>query len=176
MVSQIPVLFRHSTTTELVLGYVILSLGYRYVRRLASCSAFLHSYIPLKCFNRVWKTEFRHTISLNDPSKCARRKWYLSDNWSAKFWISEFYSTFFTFLLLRCCCFAGDTNNTFVLSRAVSEENFTLRNRIPLDYEKINSYLLTLVATNQDTNKTTTVNVTIIISDVNDNPPIFTSR
>ena len=72
--------------------------------------------------------------------------------------------------------FPGDTNNTFELSRTVSKENFTLRNRIPLDYETINSYLLTLLAINQDTNKTTTVNVTVNISDVNDNPPIFTSR
>lgn len=89
---------------------------------------------------------------------------------------SEFYSTFFTFLLLACFYFPGDTNNTFELSRTVSKENFTLRNRIPLDYETINSYLLTLLAINQDTNKTTTVNVTVNISDVNDNPPIFTSR
>lgn len=90
--------------------------------------------------------------------------------------LSEFYSTFFTFLLVVCFYFAGDTNETFVLSRAVSKDNFTLRNRIPLDYETINWYLLTLVAINQDTKKTTTVNVTIIISDVNDNPPTFTSR
>lgn len=90
--------------------------------------------------------------------------------------MSEFYGTSFTFVLPLCFYFSGDKNDTFVLSRAVSKDNFTLRNRIPLDYETINSYLLTLVATNQDTKKTTTVNVTIIISDVNDNPPIFTSR
>ncbi|KAL9976385.1 hypothetical protein ACROYT_G013683 [Oculina patagonica] len=70
----------------------------------------------------------------------------------------------------------GNTNNTFVLSRAVSKDNFTLRNRIPLDRETIHLYVLTLIATNQDTNKTATVNVTVIIRDVNDNPPIFTSR
>ncbi|KAJ7318645.1 hypothetical protein OS493_037586 [Desmophyllum pertusum] len=70
----------------------------------------------------------------------------------------------------------GNTNDTFVLSCGVSKDKFTMRNRMPLDHETKNVYRLTLAATNQDTRKTTTVNVTVIISDVNDNPPIFTSR
>ncbi|KAJ7381533.1 Cadherin cytoplasmic C-terminal, partial [Desmophyllum pertusum] len=69
----------------------------------------------------------------------------------------------------------GNTNDTFVLSCGVSKDKFTMRNRMPLDHETKNLYRLTLAATNQDTRKTTTVNVTVIISDVNDNPPIFTS-
>ncbi|KAJ7394203.1 Cadherin EGF LAG seven-pass G-type receptor 2 [Desmophyllum pertusum] len=70
----------------------------------------------------------------------------------------------------------GNTNDTFVLSSGVSKDKFTMRNRIPLDHETKNLYRLTLAATNQDSRKTTTVNVTVIISDVNDNPPIFTNR
>ena len=79
----------------------------------------------------------------------------------------------FIFFLIE---FSGNTNDTFVLSRALSKDKFTLRNRMPLDRETISLYVLTLIATNQDTNKTTTVNITVIIPDVNDNPPMFTSR
>ena len=71
---------------------------------------------------------------------------------------------------------AGNANGTFVLSTSVSNAEISLRNHVALDYETTKLYLLKLIATNVDTNKTTTANVTIIITDVNDNPPIFTSR
>lgn len=71
---------------------------------------------------------------------------------------------------------AGNKNGTFALSRSISKGNISLRNQIPLDYEATRVYSLTLLATNLDTNKTSTANVTIILTDVNDNPPIFTSR
>ncbi|XP_015755007.1 PREDICTED: uncharacterized protein LOC107334576 isoform X2 [Acropora digitifera] len=70
----------------------------------------------------------------------------------------------------------GNKNGTFALSRSISKGNISLRNQIPLDYEATRVYSLTLLATNLDTNKTSTANVTIILTDVNDNPPIFTSR
>ena len=71
--------------------------------------------------------------------------------------------------------FTGNINHTFVLSET-SKLNMSLRNQLPFDYETTKLYQLTLVATNQETNKTTSANVTIIIADINDNPPIFTSR
>lgn len=71
---------------------------------------------------------------------------------------------------------AGNANGSFVLSTSVSNGEISLRNHVALDYETTKWYLLKLIATNLDTNKTTTANVTIIITDVNDNPPIFTSR
>ena len=70
---------------------------------------------------------------------------------------------------------AGNTNRTFALSET-SKLNISLRNQLPFDYETTKLYQLTLVATNRETNKTTSANVTIIITDINDNPPIFTSR
>ena len=70
--------------------------------------------------------------------------------------------------------FTGNTNGTFVLSET-SKLNISLRNQLPFDYETTKLYQLTLVATNQETNKTTSANVTIIITDINDNGPIFTS-
>ncbi|XP_074616069.1 uncharacterized protein LOC141875640 isoform X2 [Acropora palmata] len=70
----------------------------------------------------------------------------------------------------------GNKNGTFALSRSISKGNISLRNQIPLDYEATRVYSLTLLATNLDTSKTSTANVTIILTDVNDNPPIFTSR
>lgn len=71
---------------------------------------------------------------------------------------------------------AGNANGTFVLSTAVSSGEISLKNHVALDYETTKLYILKLIATNVDTNKTTTANVTVIITDVNDNPPIFTSR
>ena len=71
--------------------------------------------------------------------------------------------------------FTGNTNGTFVLSKT-SKLNISLRNQLPFDYESTKLYRLTLVATNKETNKTTSANVTIIITDINDNPPIFSSR
>lgn len=69
----------------------------------------------------------------------------------------------------------GNTNHTFALSET-SKLKISLRNQLPFDFETTKLYQLTLVATNQETNKTTSVNMTIIITDINDNPPIFTSR
>lgn len=71
--------------------------------------------------------------------------------------------------------FTGNTDHTFVLSDT-SKLNISLRNQLPFDYETTKLYKLTLVASNQETNKTTSANVTVIITDINDNPPIFTSR
>ena len=71
--------------------------------------------------------------------------------------------------------FTGNINHTFVLSET-SKLDISLRNQLPFDYETTKLYQLTLVATNQETNKTTSANVTIIITDINDNPPIFSSR
>ena len=71
---------------------------------------------------------------------------------------------------------SGNTNNAFVIVPEISKDNFTLRNQNPLDHETINLYLLTLEATNRDTNESTEVNVTVNILDVNDNPPIFNNR
>lgn len=71
--------------------------------------------------------------------------------------------------------FTGNINHTFVLSET-SKLNISLRNQLPFDYETTKLYQLILVATNQETNKTTSANVTIIITDINDSPPIFTSR
>ena len=71
--------------------------------------------------------------------------------------------------------FTGNTDGTFVLSET-SKLNISLRNQLPFDYESTKLYRLTLVATNKETNKTTSANVTIIITDINDNPPIFSSR
>ena len=71
--------------------------------------------------------------------------------------------------------FTGNTNHTFVLSET-SKLNISLRNQLSFDYETTKLYQLTLAATNQETNKTTSANVTIVITDINDNPPIFTSR
>ncbi|XP_067044679.1 uncharacterized protein [Acropora muricata] len=70
----------------------------------------------------------------------------------------------------------GNKNGAFALFRSISKGNISLRNQIPLDYEATRLYSLTLLATNLDTNKSSTANVTIILTDVNDNPPIFTSR
>ncbi|XP_067044670.1 uncharacterized protein [Acropora muricata] len=70
----------------------------------------------------------------------------------------------------------GNKNGAFALSRSITKGNVSLINQIPLDYEATRVYRLTLLATNLDTNKTSTANVTIILTDVNDNPPIFTSR
>ncbi|XP_067053159.1 uncharacterized protein [Acropora muricata] len=70
----------------------------------------------------------------------------------------------------------GNKNGAFALSRSITKGNISLINQIPLDYEATRLYSLTLLATNLDTNKTSTANVTIILTDVNDNPPIFTSR
>lgn len=47
---------------------------------------------------------------------------------------------------------------------------------IPLDHEAINLFHLTLKATNQDTKKSTEVEVRIYILDDNDNKPIFHNR
>ena len=71
---------------------------------------------------------------------------------------------------------SGNKNGAFALSRSITKGNISLRNEIPLDYEATKVYSLTLLATNLDTNKTSTANVTIILTDVNDNPPIVTSR
>ena len=71
--------------------------------------------------------------------------------------------------------FTGNINHTFGLFET-SKLYISLRNQLPFDYETTKLYQLTLVATNQETNKTTSANVTIIITDINDNPPIFSSR
>ncbi|XP_068682166.1 uncharacterized protein [Montipora foliosa] len=70
----------------------------------------------------------------------------------------------------------GNTNGAFVLSRSVSKGNISLRNQIPMDYETTRLYRLKLLATNMDTNKTSTANIAIVLTAINDNAPIFTSR
>ncbi|XP_068682491.1 uncharacterized protein [Montipora foliosa] len=70
----------------------------------------------------------------------------------------------------------GNTNGAFVLSRSVSKGNISLRNQIPMDYETTRLYRLKLLATNMDTNKTSITNITIVLTAINDNAPIFTNR
>ncbi|XP_068730841.1 uncharacterized protein [Montipora capricornis] len=70
----------------------------------------------------------------------------------------------------------GNTKGAFVLSRSVSKGNISLRNQIPMDYETTRLYRLKLLATNMDTNKTRTANITIVLTAINDNAPIFTNR
>lgn len=72
--------------------------------------------------------------------------------------------------------YPGNTKGTFVLFPEVAQDRFSLRNQIPLDHEAINLFHLTLKATNQDTKKSTEVEVTIHILDDNDNKPIFHNR
>ena len=76
-------------------------------------------------------------------------------------------------LLFVCLSSAGNTGNAFKLEPHPSGQSASLVASKRLDREAKSLYIITIQATNNDENKTTTKVILINVTDENDNPPVF---
>ena len=71
---------------------------------------------------------------------------------------------------------SGNLAGNFEIYPEKSIDKLILRNIRPLDYENISSYVINISAANEDTGKSTSINVTIDVIDENDNAPNCSQR
>ena len=77
------------------------------------------------------------------------------------------------YLLFVCLSSAGNTGNAFKLEPHPRGQGASLVASKRLDREAKSLYTITIQATNNDENKTTTKVILINVTDENDNPPVF---